>query len=111
MKEVIEKMYQFYVEGQAAVREMLAQMIQLGAFTQEQFDTVKKDSPSEENANDFVDFLLATFHVHIPEPEDCQEGSFGLTCECKWDPEHGVGVWFENWRPTRVGFAETGFPF
>lgn len=111
MKEVIEKMHQFYVEGQAAVREMLAQMIQLGAFTQEQYDMLKVDSPNEEHANDFVDFLLGPFEVHIPEPEDCEEGSFGLTCECKWDPEHGVGVWFENWQPARVGFAETGYPF
>lgn len=110
MKEVIEKMHQFYVEGQEYIGEMLPTMIQFGAMTQEQYDMLQEDCPSTENTDDFIDFLEAPFHVQIPESEACKEGTFGLTCECKWDIEHGVGVWFENWRPTRVGSAEAGHP-
>ncbi|MBD3635717.1 MAG: hypothetical protein HUJ25_00110 [Crocinitomicaceae bacterium] len=111
MQEVIEKMHKFYVEGQAHIREMLPTMIQLGAMTQEQYDLLQKDCPSTETIDDFVEYLEAPFHIRIPEPENCEDGSFGLTAECKWDQEHGVGVWFEKWKPVRVGFAEAGYPW
>ena len=91
MQEVIDKMHKFYVEGQVNIREMLPTMIQ-------------------ETTADFVEYLEAPFHIQIPEPENCKLGSFGLSSECKWDQEHGVGVWFENWKPVRVGFAEAGYP-
>lgn len=111
MQEVIDKLHEFYVEGQKQFRDVLPAMIQMGAFTQEMYDLLKEESPNEENSSDFVDFLEEPNKIHLPEPELCGDGTFGLTCECKWDVEHGVGVWFENWKPVRVGFADVCYPF
>lgn len=110
MQDVLRQMHEFYVEGQKHLEEMLPKMIEYGIITKEQFEKMKAESPSVETIEGFIDHLEEPFSINLPEPEDCKEGTFGLTMECSWDIEHGVGVWFENWKPTRVGFAEAGIP-
>lgn len=110
IQDVIEQMHKFYVDGQNHIRETLPQMILLGAITQKQFDDLQKDCPRMDSSIDFINYLLPPYSLSIPDSDNWNIGSFGLSCECKWDENYGVGVWFENWKPVRVGFAEAGYP-
>lgn len=109
VKQMIEEMHRFYVEGQNQFREVLPQLIKLGAMTQETYDAMQADSPKIDSTVDFIEHLEAPFEISLPDVEDYKEGTFGISCECSWDPEHGIGAWFENWQLVQVGFAEVAY--
>jgi hypothetical protein len=107
---MIQEMHRFYVRGQEEFEKVLPQFIEFGSMTQELWDEMVAESPSRENTDDFIQHLQAPFSIDLQEDSTAySEGTFGLSCECSWDQEHGVGAWFENWKLVNVGSAQVAY--
>lgn len=103
--------YDFYLEGQKYLETVYPKMIELGAITESQIAEQKKNSPNTEGfeLDDFLKYLEPPFVLMLSEENPKKKGTFGITVECSWDPEHGLGIWFENWIPIEAGFAEVAY--
>jgi hypothetical protein len=110
MQQAISMMHEFFCFCRKEFEKLLPKMIELGIFTMAQFNEMVKDSPSTESSENFTKFLEEPFSVYLPDIDSFKEGKFGISMECTWDMEHGVGVWFENWKPVKSGFADTAYP-
>lgn len=71
-------------------------------------NTIENYLPKEINREKLLK-LISPSEIYINPEEECDPGRFGFGLECEWDEEHGLGVYFDNWRITEVGGMDVAF--
>jgi hypothetical protein len=71
---------------------------------------IEKCLPKEMNREKLLN-LLTPSEIYINPEEECELGSFGFGLDCEWNPEHGLGVYFDNWEIIEIGGMDVAFGY
>lgn len=73
-------------------------------------ETIEQYLPKEINQIKLLK-LITPAEIYINPEEDCESGTFGFGLECEWDTEHGLGVYFNDWKVCKTGGMGIAFGY
>lgn len=101
IKECITSLLKYYVEAYPHYKIGW----KLGGVDEK---TIEEYLPKDINVIKLLK-LITPAEIYIEPEEACDKGKFGFGLDCEWDIEHGIGVYFDNWKVFRVGGMQVAF--
>ena len=100
--EILQKIFDFYKSSYADYK---SGWIMTGQISEKELEKYLPKPTTPENLKLFITPAI----IHIPNKNDCKDGTIGIEFDCTWDIENGLGVLIKDWKVVKANVAEISY--
>ena len=100
--DIFNKVFDFYRASYADYKEGWTYGNNLGE------EEIEKYLPAP-TAPEKLKEHFSPFTIYIPDKNKCKDGFIGISFDCTWDINNGLGVLIKDWKVVEVSVSEISF--